>query len=215
MRFLDDVRQLKAHAVLLLGIMSFAGMVAYYSGNMFKDRGSSGQSRASADGPSRSRSGVGKSMGLMLADAAKKVQEETQTQLIINRYTEAASAMAQRALAEETKAKNSHRVTGVIVFKDHGMNLNLALRSVAKRSFIREVLLVHDLGPESASMPREWKDPPTNVFGKKIKYLARRGDRNELLKFDACASDADPRNDVCYYQAPTRDSSNYLESLWA
>jgi len=153
-------------------------------------------------------------MSGMLSSTAVKIHEDMQNQLLMNKQTEAAAAMAKRALAEETAARNAHRVTAVIVFKDPGMNLNLAMRSVGKRSFIREVLIVHDLGGISNSMPKEWSDPPNNVYGKPVKYLPRRGDRKELLKFDACASDADPRNDVCYYQSSTRDTSNYLESLY-
>ena len=55
-------------------------------------------------------------------------------ELIIGRHTEAASAMARRALAEEAATRNAHRVTAVLVFKRPGVNLNLAMRSVAKRS---------------------------------------------------------------------------------
>lgn len=210
LRFLDDIRQLKAHAVLLIGIVSFAVMVAYYSGQMFSDN-------ASRQPPKRVPIQRGAQQGVngAIDQALQRVYEETQNQLIISKHTEAASAMARKALAEEAAARNAHRVTAILVFKEPGVNLNLALRSVAKRSFIKEVLLVHDLGPDSPSMKSVWKEPPTNVYGKQIKYLPRRGERAELLKFDACASDADPRNDVCYYQSPTRDTSNYLESLFA
>ena len=212
MRFLDDIRQLKAHAVLMLGIVCFAVLVTYYSGQMLMSKDEHGKAVRSN---SIRASGVGQSMSGMLSTAALKVHEDMQNQLLKDKQAEAAAAMARRALADETLARNAHRVTGIIVFKEHGTNLNLALRSVGRRSFIREVLLVHDLGAISNSMPKEWSEPPNNIFGKPVKYLPRRGDRNELLKFDACASDADPRNDVCYYQSWSRDSSRYLDSLWA
>jgi len=212
LRFLDDIRQLKAHAVLLMGIVCFAGMVAYYSGQMFRDNAS--PPRRVPSQPGRGAQNVRQQvfgMNGAISQALQKVREETQNQLIIGAHTEAASAMARRALAEEAATRNAHRVTAVLVFKQPGVNLNLALRSVAKRSFIKEVLLVHDMGLFTSA----WREPPTNVYGKPIKYLPRRGDRAELLKFDACASDADARSDVCYYQSPSRDSSNYLDSLWA
>lgn len=198
--------------------MCFAGLVAFYSGQMLNKGG--GESRAKvvkahsvmAGLPS---SGIGKSMTGMLNNAVVKVREEMQDQMLAAKQREAAANMARRALSEQTQIREKHRVTAVIVFKEPGMNLNLALRSVCKRSFIREALIVHDLGPVSASMPTEWSDPPKSVYGKPVKYLPRRGERRELLKYDACASDADPRNEICYYQSPTRDTSNYLESLFS
>jgi len=203
------------------GILCFAGLVAFYSGQMLRKGRGEESAKVNTAGndvptpPSTPKSGVGKTMAGMLGQAVLKMQEEMMDQMLAAKQREAASNMARRALAEQAKIREKHRVTAVIVFKEPGTNLNLALRSVCKRNFIREALIVHDLGPEAASMPKEWADPPSSMFGKPVKYLPRRGERRELLKFDACASDADPRNDICYYQSPTRDSSNYLESLFA
>ena len=199
--------------------MCFAGLVAFYSGQMFnKGRGGEGRAtvvKARSVKAGLASSGIGKSMTGMLSNAVVKVREDMEDQMLRDRQREAAANMARRALSEQAKIREKHRVTAVIVFKEPGMNLNLALRSVCKRSFIREALIVHDLGPLSASMAKEWSDPPKTMLGKPVKYLPRRGERRELLKYDACASDADPRNEICYYQSPTRDTTNYLESLFS
>ena len=208
LRLADDLRQLKAYAVLLLGIVVFAGLVAYHSGNMLKPKNEGSFS-------SESTYGVVKSMHNMVIDEANTIKQDALRASIRSKQTEAAAGMAKRALGDEHNLITSNRVTAIIVFQTPGMNLNLALRSIAKRSFVRELLLVHDLGPIAPSMPKEWTDAPKDIYGKPAKYLPRRGNRKELLKFDACATETDPRNTVCYYQSPTRDSSKYLESLYA
>ena len=210
-----DLRQCRAHAVLLFGILAFGGLIVYHSGTVAPAPPAPHFERAGLN----AGAGSGKAAGLggVLVEATKKIQEEMAAQLLRTAQNAAASNLAHKALSEERAQRERHRVTAILVFRDTpGTNLRLALRSVGKRSFIREILLVHDLGPADApSLPEEWKEAPSTVYGKPVKYLARRGSRRELLKFDACAFDSDPRNEVCYYQSPTRDSSQYLESLYA
>mmetsp|Transcript_95133 Transcript_95133/g.153418 ORF Transcript_95133/g.153418 Transcript_95133/m.153418 type:complete len:613 (-) Transcript_95133:51-1889(-) len=204
--FLDDVRNMRANAVMIIGVLSFACLVWYHSEKMFGDAPPAIKS-------ARTRSG--------LSGMKKEVVdiEQAMTSILANHQgVSKAATIAKQAVRQQHDVRSKYKATAIFVIKQPGTNLHLAMRNAAKKSFVREIVVLHDMSKATdhyGNIVKEWKDAPSDMYGKPVKYVKSIDSLQELHKFYACANHVRKESNVCYYQAATRDTEGYLESLWA
>jgi hypothetical protein len=213
--FLDDVRNLRANAIMIIGVLCFACLVWYHSERMFGDSPRAEQS-------SRGRSGARGSDGPANYKQMKKEVvdiEQAMTHILANHQgVSKAATIAKQAVREQHDLQLKYKASAVFVVKQPGTNLHLAMRNVAKQSFIREIVVLHDLSKSTdayGSPVKEWKDAPKDMYGKPVKYVKSHESLGELHKYYACANEVRKDINVCFYQAATRDTEGYIKSLWA
>jgi len=207
--FLDDIRNLRANAVLIIGVLTFAVLVWYHSEKLFGDAP-----------PSTTRSKLKLSGGFANIKNEVLDIEKAMTDILANhKGVSQAAELAKMAVREQYELRTKYRAAAIFVFKQQGTNLHLAMRNAAKRNFIKEIVLLHDMSKpvDSFGNPvKEWLKCPKEIYGKPVNYVKSTQPLDELHKFYACASyTKDARTNVCFYQAPARDTENYIESMWA
>jgi len=207
--FVDDVRNMRANAVMIIGVLSFACLVWYHSEKMFGDTPPVVKS-------SRARTG---NAGLRKMKKEVVDIEQAMTSILANhKGVSKAATIAKQAVRQQHDQQSKYKASAIFVIKQHGTNLHLAMRNAAKKSFVREIVVLHDMSKTTDSYGnavKEWKDAPKDMYGKPVKYVKSTEALQELHKYYACAKHVRTESNVCYYQAATRDTEGYLESLWA
>lgn len=205
--FLDDVRNMRANAVMIIGVLSFAALVWYHSEKMF------------GDPPARPAKAGRASMSMNKMKAEVVDIEQAMTAILANHQgVSQAATIAKQAVREQHELRAQYKASAIFVVKQPGTNLHLAMRNAAKQSFVRELVVLHDMSKETdqyGADVKEWKDAPKDMYGKSVKYVKSTENLQELHKFYACANHVRKDLNVCLYQAATRDTEGYLASLWA
>eukprot|EP00960_Hanusia_phi_P069498 767105-Hanusia_phi.AAC.2 len=192
--FLDDIRNLRANAVLIIGVLTFAVLVWYHSEKLFGDAP-----------PSTTRSKLKLSGGFANIKNEVLDIEKAMTDILANhKGVSQAAELAKMAVREQYELRTKYRAAAIFVFKQQGTNLHLAMRNAAKRNFIKEIVLLHDMSKpvDSFGNPvKEWLKCPKEIYGKPVNYVKSTQPLDELHKFYACASyTKDARTNVCFYQ---------------
>lgn len=213
--FLDDVRNLRANAVMIIGVLCFAALVWHHSERMFGD----GPPRAQASrGRGEARSGGRLSNVNQMKKEVVDI-EQAMTHILANHQGVSKAAMvAKQAVREQHDLRLKHKASAVFVVKQPGANLHFAMRNAAKQSFIREIVVLHDMSKSTdayGAPVKEWKDAPKDMYGKPVKYVKSEESLGELHKYYACTKHVRKDSNVCFYQAATRDTEGYIQSLWA
>lgn len=214
--FLDDLRNVRANAVLIVGVLCFAGLVSYHSERLFGDRGR-GEGGVGRGGGKVS--GLATQMQKQLKAEVQDLEKEMTNILQNHAGVSRAAEDAKRAVRMQHTTNKNHKAAAILVFKTPGTNLHLAMRNLAKQIFVKEIVLIHDLSAANKEAQddeeEEWK-PPKEVYGKPVHYETTTGERREMQKYYACARSVQRKDvDVCFFQMPTRDTSGYIKSLWA
>jgi len=182
----------------------------YHSEKLWGDRAQDSASRGRV-GVSSSKANLDRIKGEVLDI------EQAMTAILANHEgVSQAATIAKQAVREQHERAAKYKASAIFVVKTPGTNLHFAMRNAAKQSFIREILVVHDMSTkDDEKPPSEWSDPPKEMYGKAVKYIKSRERNGELHKYYACAKEVRKDLNVCFYQAATRDTEGYLGSLWA
>jgi len=202
--FLDDVRNMRANAMVILGVIFFALVIAYHS-----DRILAGEPKGRGRGQTKVHSSTAVPM---LKKEIKDIEQITAHLLQHHQGVSSAAEQAKAALKKQSIVRKSFKAAAVFVFRNPGINLHLAIRNVAKRDYIKEIILVHDASHDDF---KAWEDRPKEVYGKTVRYVTEKKNLNQLHKYYACSKYADARVNTCYYQAANRDTHAYMDTLWA
>uniref|UniRef100_A0A6U4PAP5 Uncharacterized protein n=1 Tax=Hemiselmis andersenii TaxID=464988 RepID=A0A6U4PAP5_HEMAN len=199
MQFIDDLINLRATAILIVGVLAFGAMVWFHTG-------SSG----------RGQQPKGPSVGRLKSEVDEM---EKAMGAILESHTGVSQAAeeAKQAVAAQHELQEKYKVSAIFVFSAPNQGLRSAMRNMALHSWVKEVILIHEIdvgdggGKADAAFPK-------HLNGKKVRYFPSNPiepPSHEFAKFKACAELAAPENNVCYYQSTHRDASGYTRSLWA
>ena len=207
--FLDDVRNLRANAIMIIGVLSFACLVWFHSDRVFDERGAA----ARAVPAPRGSAAAGKPR-----DEAVDIEQAMTAILSNHEGVSQAASVAKQAVRREHQLRSAYKASAIFVIKQPGTNLHLAMRNAAKQGFIREIVVLHDMSQPTDAFGRAvgaWTDPPRDIYGKPVKYVQSTEDLGEMHKYHACTKHVRAASNVCFYQTVTRDTQGYLGALWA
>ena len=178
--FLDDVRNLRANAIMIVGVLSFACLVWFHSDRVFDERGAAARAvpaprgSAAAGKPRDEAVDIGQAMTAILSNHEGVSQ---------------AASVAKQAVRREHQLRSAYKASAIFVIKQPGTNLHLAMRNAAKQGFIREIVVLHDMSQPTDAFGRAvgaWTDPPRDIYGKPVKYV--RGTKVGLNRCQGCVN---------------------------